>query len=463
MLHPDLVVRGRRVVTPQGSRPAAIHVRNGRVIGILDFDDVPSGCPTDDAGEAVVLPGLVDTHVRTQAPGWSAEQGFANTTLSAAAGGVTTIIDEPLDADPPTTSVSALEARRSAAEGCSFVDVGFWAGVVPGNERELGPLWKAGVFGFKCSLIASSANVRPVTEADLRIVMPALTMIGAQLAVHCEVPAPIQTDHADRHAPRPWIERLGFTPRASRRYESYLMSRPKDTENEAIALLLRLCAEFRTSTHILHLSSSDALTPVYQSRAARLPITSETCPHYLCFVAEEVPDGATAFTSAPPVRERANREFLWAAIANGLVQMVVSDHVPSPDSPARTRSRTFATARKGIASLQLGLSATWTEACKRGCRLEQVVDWMSRAPAALARLGRKGAIKVGCDADLVVFDADAEFLVDSATLCPGHSATPYEGRRLRGVVERTYLRGNLIYNRATGHSDAHGRLLIPQD
>jgi allantoinase len=463
MFLPDLVVRGRRVVTPQGTRPAAVHIHNGRVIGVLDFDDVPSGCPLDEAGDAFVLPGLVDTHVRTQASGWNAEQGFAATTRAAAAGGVTTIVDEPLDADPPTTSVSALEVRRSAAEGRSFVDVGFWAGVLPGNERELGPLAKAGVCGFKCSLIASAENARaPVAEADLRIVMPALTMVGAQLAVHCEAPTPIAA-HADAQAAPRWLERLGIKARASRQYASYLASRPKEAENEAIALVLRLCAEYRTFTHILHLSSSDALTPIYKSRAARLPITAETCPHYLFFVAEEVPDGATAFTTAPPIRERANREFLWAAVTNGLVQMVVSDHVPSSDTATRIRARDFATARSGIASLQLGLSATWTEACKRGCRMEQVVDWMSRAPAALARFTRKGAINVGFDADLVLFDADAEFLVDSETLFPGHSTTPYDGRRLRGVVERTYLRGNLVYSRATGHSDPRGRLLTRHD
>jgi allantoinase len=456
---PDLVVRSRHVVTRGGAGPASVHIRRGRIIGILDFDDVPSGCQLDDAGTAAIIPGLVDTHVRAQATGWDAELGFEVTTRAAAAGGVTTIIEEPFEGNPPVTSVTGLEARRRVAEGHCCVDVGFWAGAVPGNERELGPLLTAGAFGIECALIACDGGaVRPVTEADLRVIMPALARVGALLVVHAEVPGPIEAARARARASRSWVERLPFSKHASK-YTSYLLERPKEAENDAIALLLRLCADYRTSTHILHLSSSDALTAIYHARGARLPVTVETCPHYLCFAAEDVPDGATAFACAPPIRERANREFLWAAVANGLVQMVVSDHRPSPGTMARTPSRDFATARNGIPSLQLGLTATWTEASQRGYRLPQVVDWMCRATAALARLARKGHIDVGYDADLVVFDPDVEFVVDGAALAQGHAGTPYDGRRLRGMVERTYLRGQRVYGRAEGWSDPRGRLL----
>jgi allantoinase len=460
---PDLVVRSRRVVTSRGTRPGAIHIRNGRIIGIVDFEDVPSGCPLDEASDASVLPGLVDSNVHVNEPDrpdrndW---EGFESATRAAAAGGVTTIVDMPLHGVPATTTVSALDLKRRAAEGKCFVDVGFWGGVVPDNARELAPLFEAGVLGFTCVLIASGLDEFPaVSEADLRVAMPALTQIGATLLAHAELAGPIEAALERQRAQRPWFDRLPWVSRASRRYATFLESRPKAAENEAVALLIQLCREYRTRTHIVHLSSSDALAPLFHARAAHLPITAETCPHYLYFVADEIPSGATAFKCAPPIRERENREFLWAALAGGLIQMVVSGHSTPPPALKHVESGDFMKAWAGIASLQLGLSIMWTGARDRGYTLGQVVQWMCLAPARLSGLDRKGALDVGYDADLVVFDPDAEFIVEAETLVHRHRPTPYLGRRLRGSVCRTYLRGKRIYERGTPMPPPSGNLL----
>jgi allantoinase len=454
---PDLVVRSRRVVTPGGTRPGAIHILNGRIAGILDFDDVPAGCPLDEGG-AVVMPGVVDTHVHVSGPGRTESEGFETATRAAAAGGVTTIVDMPRNGVPATTNVSALESKRRAAEGKCFVDVGFWGGAVPGNARDLAPLFEAGVLGFKCFLIASGVDEFPAaSEADLRTVMPALRRIGATLLAHAERAGPIDAALARQRAQRPWFDRMPWVSRASRRYATFLESRPKAAENEAVALLIQLCREYRTRTHIVHLSSSDALAPLFHARAARLPITAETCPHYLYFVADEIPAGATAYKCAPPIRERENREFLWAALAGGLIQMVVSGHSPSPP---RENLRDFMKAPAGMASLQLGLSIVWTGAKDRGYTLDQLAAWMCRSPARLAGLDRKGAIDVGYDADLVVFDPDAEFVVEAEVVAHRHRLTPYFGRRLHGIVGRTYLRGTRIYERGTPMPPPHGKFLV---
>jgi allantoinase len=487
---PDLVVRSRRVVLPTGIRPAAIHILHGKLIGIMDFDNVGSGCALDDAADAAVLPGIVDTHVRVNEPGRSASERFDTVTRAAAAGGVTTIVVTSLDTTPATVNVASLEtSRRAAVEKC-FVDVGFWGGVVPGNVSELPALAAAGVFGFECSFVSSGspgghkglgialgrdkgiANSRHVTEADLRNAMPTLAKVALPLLVHAELPGPIDAATRRLHDARDWISRTLRRSPDGRQYATYLATRPKAAENEAIALSVDLCREFRVRIHIVHLSSSEALTPLYHARVSGLPITAETCPHYLTFVADEIPDGAIVFACRPPIRERENREYLWAALAGGLLQMVVSDHsstaVEMPKAPAD-----FLRARGGMSSLPLSLSATWTGACGRGYTLEQLAQWMCRAPARMAGFGRKGAIEVGYDADLVVFDPDAGFTVDSRAYkssgsqilkssdpqLPAVVPTPYEGRTLRGVVRRTYLRGALTYEEGRAMDVPRGRLL----
>jgi allantoinase len=290
--------------------------------------------------------------------------------------------------------------------------------------------------------------------------MPALARLGLPLLVHAELSAPLDAT-PDRRLGDAFLKR--FSPgarRARRRYRSYLESRPKALENDGIGLMIALCRAFRTPIHIAHLSSSDALSPLFHARAAHLPVTVETCPHYLSFVAEEIPDGATAFKCAPPIRERENREFLWAALAGGLIQMVVSDHSPAPPAlKAKAPSGDFTRAWSGISSLQLSVPATWTEAIARGYTISQLTEWMCRMPARLAGLSRKGSIEPGYDADLVIFDPDAQFTVDAATLQPGQAPTPYLGRRLRGIVERTYLAGQRIYERGRAIERPLGRLL----
>jgi allantoinase len=457
---PDLIVRSQRVVTRDATRPASIHIRGGKIVGVLDFSDWPAGCPLDEGGNAVVMPGVVDTHVHVNEPGCTEGEGFAAATRAAAAGGITTLMDMSPNSIPMTTTLEAVRAKQDAADGKCHVDVGLWGGVVPGNERELAPMLAAGVFGFTCCLGSSGAAGLPiVSEADLRVAMPAIAGLGVPLLVHAELQGPIDAALSRQPARRGLLTRLLTGGRSRRRYGSYLASRPKDAETEAIALIIALCREFQTRIHILHLSSSDALTPLYHARSARLPITAETCPHYLSFVAEEIADGATAFKCAPPIRERENREFLWAALAGGLIQMVVSGHSPAPTGRVR-QSDDFGRAWAGISSLQLSLSATWTGATARGYSLNQVADWMCRMPARIAGLDRKGVIEPGYDADLVVFDPDAEFIVDTSILHGNYTRTPYVGRRLRGVIERTYLRGRRIYERGKAIGSPYGRMLV---
>jgi allantoinase len=462
---PDLIVRSQRVVTPGGIRPASVHIRGGKILGVLDFGDVPAGCQVDEADPAALLPGVVDTHVSVNDPDSAAGTGFELTTRAAAAGGITTLMAMPLSglaAQPmpsprgPTITAEAVAAIRAGAAGRCHVDVGLWGGVVPGNARELMPMFDAGVFGFACSLESSSGQA--MSEADLRVAMPAISRLRVPLLVHAELPGPIAGAAARRSTAGP-LARFLTARRERRSYRAYLESRPKEAEIEAIALMIALGREFHTQIHIVHLSSADALTPLFHARSARLPITADTCPHYLSFVAEEISDGATAFKCDPPIRGRENREFLWAAVAGGLIQMVVSDHSPAPAAMKGRWSGDFTRAWAGISSLPLSLPATWTGASARRYSLEQVTEWMCRMPARLAGLDRKGAIEPGYDADLVVFDPDGEYTVGAGPL-HADSRSPYAAKRLRGIVERTYLRGRRIYERgAPMDNNPAGRVL----
>jgi allantoinase len=461
VLLPDLVLRSRRVVTGGAVRAASVHVRQGKIIGVLDFDDVPAGCRLDDVAQAVVFPGVVDTHVHVNEPGRTEWEGFETATQAAAAGGVTTIVDMPLNSIPATTTVAALEAKRRAAEGKCHVDVGFWGGVVPGNAGDLAALVAEGVFGFKCFLVESGVSEFPaVGEADLASAMPVLTKIGAPLLVHAELPGPIDAAAAARRSELGLLGPLAGPLGKNRRYSAYLQSRPKAAEDQAIALMIRLCAEHRTRVHIVHLSSSDSLSAIFHARSAGLPLSVETCPHYLHFAADEIPDGATAYNCAPPIRERENRVLLWAALAGGLIQMIVSDHSPAPAAMKHVRSGDFFKAWGGISSLQLGLPVIWTTASERGYSMIQLAEWMCSGPAKLAGLNRKGAIDVGYDADFVVWSPESEFTVDRKMLRHRQHLTPYLGCRLRGVIERTYLHGERIYQREGPTPAPTGRLLV---
>jgi allantoinase len=443
------VLRSTRVVVGDGIGPQSIHIEGESIARVFTWESVPPEARLVDVGDDVVLPGLVDTHVHINEPGRTDWEGFETATRAAAAGGVTSIVEMPLNSIPATTTAESLRLKAEAARGKLSVDVGFWGGVVPGNTDQLEPLWKAGVFGFKCFLVPSGvAEFGHVGEADLRAAMPILARLGAPLLVHAELPGPIE-QAAELASCVTWDGRA---------YPCYLESRPRAAENEAIAMMIRLCHEFHTRVHIVHLSSADAL-PMLSAGRLGGPLTIETCPHYLHFAAEEIPDGACQYKCAPPIRERANNDRLWRALEDHLIGMVVSDHSPCPPAMKQLDTGDFAAAWGGIASLQLGLPVMWTGAHTRGIGLDRVSGWMSGAPATLAGLLKKGRIAPGYDADLVVFRPDAEFVVDSATLYHRHKVTPYAGAKLRGVVTTTYLRGRPVYEHGAVAPTTTGRVL----
>lgn len=444
----DVIFRSRRVITPHGSGPAAIHVAGGRIAAVGEYEAVGAGIAVIDAGDAVILPGLVDTHVHINEPGRTEWEGFASATRAAAAGGVTTLLDMPLNSIPATTTAAALEAKRAAARGRVAVDVGFIGGVVPGNAGEVAGLCAAGVHAFKCFLVPSGVEeFTPVTEAGLREVLPILSRLGALLMVHAELPGPL-------------LQAAGSRGDDPRRYSTWLASRPATAEVEAVRLVSALASEYGARIHVVHLSSAESLSVLAAARNAGACVTAETCPHYLTFAAEEIPDGATEFKCAPPIGARANRELLWEALAGGELVAVVSDHSPCPPALKSRDTGNFVSAWGGIASLQLGISAVWTGARARGHSLERLADWMSSGPARLAGLSAtKGAIAAGFDADLILFHPADEFTVDAARLRHRHAVTPYHGRRLAGVVEATYLRGVEVFRRGTPDKPPAGRLL----
>ncbi|WP_308799289.1 allantoinase AllB [Streptomyces sp. UH6] len=437
----ELVVRSTRVVTPEGIRAAQVHVRGQVITAVLAHDaPVPPGALLEDVGDLAVLPGLVDTHVHVNDPGRAHWEGFRSATRAAAAGGVTTLIDMPLNSLPPTTTPHHLEIKREAARGRVHVDVGFWGGAVPDNTGRLRPLHEAGVFGFKAFLSPSGVEEFPeLDRGRLARAMAAIAAFDGLLIVHAEDP------HRLAEAPQ----------RGGPRYADFLASRPRHAEDGAIAQVLELARETRARVHILHLSSSDALPLIAAARADGVRVTVETCPHYLTLTAEEVPDGASEFKCCPPIREAANQDLLWKGLADGTVDCVVTDHSPST---ADLKTTDFATAWGGISGLQLSLSAVWTEARRRGHGLGDVVRWMSAHTAALAGLDRKGAVAAGRDADLVALDPDASFTVDAAGLQHRNPVTAYAGRTLQGVVRATWLRGRRIYLDGT-FTEPAGRLL----
>ena len=432
----ELVIRGRRVVTEHGVGPASVHVTRGYISSISIFEDVPVGAELVEAFDSIVMPGLVDTHVHVNEPGRTDWEGFETATRAAAAGGVTTIVDMPLNSIPATTTPEAFNAKIEAASGKLHVDTAFWGGVVPGNTSQLVKLWEAGVVGFKCFLIHSGVDEFPnVTEQDLREAMPELARLGALLIVHAEVPGPVEA----------CCRTLSEAP--ARSYETFLGSRPREAENEAIATMIRLCRETGCRVHVVHHSSADALPMLREAKGSGLPITAETCPHYLHFAAEEIPDGATEFKCCPPIRERENREMLWDALRDGTIDFVVSDHSPCPPHMKLPAEGDFMNAWGGISSLQLRLPIVWTEASARGFAIEDLARWLCREPAHQVGLDiLKGAIKDGCDADIVIWDPDREFKVEPALLHHRHKLTPYNGEVLRGVVEKTFLRGQIVYD-----------------
>jgi allantoinase len=445
---PQLLVQARRAVTPDGLVPVLIEVTAGKISGVLPYDTATGpwhetvplvALPADE----VLLPGLVDSHVHVNEPGRTEWEGFATATAAAAAGGITTIVDMPLNSLPPVTDAAALAVKRAAAAGQCQVDVAFWGGAVPGNEADRPGLHDAGARGFKCFLADSGVpEFPPLDGTALERAARQVADFGSVLLVHAEDGSLIG---------RP----------AGQDYGAFLRSRPPQAETAAIEQVIEVVRRTGARAHILHVSAAQAVPLLAAARAAGLPVTAETCPHYLALTVQDVPPGGTQFKCCPPVRERANREQLWDGLQAGIIDCVVSDHSPCPPALKRLDAGDFSAAWGGIASVQLALPVVWTFGRERGCTVADLARWMAAAPAQLAGLPAKGAIAVGRDADLVAFAPDAEFAVTREMLRHRHKVTPYLGRRLAGVVRRTWLRGTEVFSGSAAEAAAEpiGELL----
>jgi allantoinase len=432
----DLALRGSRILTADGFRPGAVLISGEKIAAVVGAGEVPAGTRTRECGDLAVMPSLVDTHVHVNEPGRTHWEGFETATAAAAAGGIGTIVDMPLNCSPVTTSRAALETKLAAIDGKLAVDAAFWGGLVPGSLADLEPLAEAGVVGFKCFLTHSGLDEFPnVTRADLDAAMPVIARLGLPLIVHAE------------------LDPCGAAAGDARLYATYLASRPGDMELRAIRLLIELCREHRCRTHVVHLSCADALTEIEAAKNEGLPFTVETCPHYLTFAADEVPDGATGFKCAPPIRSAENRERLWAGLGRGVIDFVVSDHSPCAPELKKADVGDFLAAWGGIAGLQFVLPALWSGAKRRGFALEDVARWSARSTADFVGLP-KGRLEKGRDADVLLFDDAEPFDPDPDRVRHRHRDTPYLGRRLRGVVAAHYLRGKLI--------EQDGRLETPR-
>ncbi len=444
--------RSTRVLTPNGLTPATLLVEQGRITAVQSWSDGAAHASLRDYADLMLLPGLVDSHVHINDPGRTEWEGFKTATQAAASGGVTTLIDMPLNCVPETIDTQALDAKRSAAQNQAWVDWAAWGGVVRGNADALRPLIRAGVPGFKCFLIHSGIDgFAWVDEADLRLALTELRGTGLPLLVHAERAGPVNAA----------TKTLNEKNADWRKYSTYLASRPDAAEVEAIALLLRLAEEFSAHIHIVHLSSAQALPLLAAARERGLPITVETCIQYLWFAAEEIPDGATEFKCAPPIRDAANREALWDALDRGLIDMVTTDHSPCPPAMKRREEGRWDLAWGGIASLGLALPVLWTAMARRGFGIERIGAWMALEPARLAGLtGRKGVLAPAADADFAVFDPGAEWTVSEQHLHFRHKLSPYLGAKLRGRVHETWLRGEQIFGAEQFIGEARGREVV---
>jgi len=423
----DLVIRAEQAYTPEGIRAVEVGVRDGKIVAIEELGFGLSGVSVVDvSADQVLLPGLVDTHVHVNEPGRTEWEGFASATKAAAAGGVTTIIDMPLNSIPPTVTVDALNIKRDVARDKAFVDVGFWGGAIPGNRGDLRPLLDEGVFGFKCFLLHSGVDEFPSLTADeMQEAMEELEPVDGLLIVHAE----------DAHI-------IDSAPEAhGQHYADFLASRPRDAEDRAIADVIERAERTGARAHVLHLSNADSIQRVREAKARGVRLTVETCPHYLTLVAEEVPDGATAFKCCPPIREESNRDALWAGLLDGTIDLIVSDHSPATAELKGVEHGDFGLAWGGVASLQLGLPLVWSEAKRRGVPLERVLQWMGSNTADFVGLAEKGRIAVGNDADFSFFAPEESFTVHAQELRHKNPVTPYDGRELTGRVHRTLLGG----------------------
>lgn len=437
----------KRVVTPEGVRAAGVLVQGERIGAVVPIGDVSADAERHDFGDAAILPGLVDSHVHINEPGRTEWEGFETATRAAAAGGYTMLVDMPLNCLPATTTGAALEAKRAAARGKCRVDWAAWGGVVSDNQGQIEALAAASVFGFKCFLIHPGIDgFTMVTEQQLRVALPHVARTGLPLLVHAELSEPVDAATAKLNGAN-WRE-----------YATYLKSRPDEAELSAIRLLISLCRECRFRLHVVHLSTWQGLELFRTAKDEGLSVSVETCPHYLHFAAEEIPDGATLCKCAPPIRSSENREKLWQGLREGVIDLVATDHSPCPPEMKKLGEDNFRTAWGGISSLSVALPVMWTEAHKRGFALTDIARWMAEGPAQLAGCdSRKGRVAAGCDADLVVFDPEAEFIVAKERLHQRHAVSAYMGERLRGVVKATYVRGKAVFDEGKFPGEPSGR------
>lgn len=427
-----LAIHSKRMLLPDGIKAATLFIDKGLIIGIGSGLAMAEGVELFDAGDLLVMPGLIDPHVHINEPGRTDWEGFDTATRAAIAGGITLLADMPLNSAPVTTTAAAFDDKHASAEGKLHCDCGFWGGIIPGNEDEIEPLIRRGVLGFKAFLIHSGIDEFPnVTETHLRKAMPVIAAHGLPLLVHCELAGPVD-----------------IPPGSSRSYLSWLASRPRKWEDDAIELMIRLCAEYNCPTHIVHLSSSSAIGSIRRAKESGLPLTVETAPHYLYFAAESIPDADPLFKCTPPIRDRQNNERLWEALIEGVIDFIATDHSPAPPAMKQTTGGDLTTAWGGISSLQVSLPVVWTAAKRRGLPVTHLAKWLSSSPAVLAgESTRRGRLSPGYRADLTVFDPDRSFTVDPERLYHKHKLTPYAGETLHGVVEQTWLNGAKVYDR----------------
>ncbi len=439
------LIQSRHLVLPEQTISGYLLVEGEKITAVYQEGDVLPDLPVRDSGDAWVFPGLVDTHVHINEPGRTEWEGFVTATSAAAAGGVTTLVDMPLNSDPVTTTAEAFQLKLDAASGKLHVDVGFHGGVVPGNTSDLEDLIRMGVLGMKAFMVYSGIpEFLNVTSKEIAAALPILQRQGIPFLAHAEVDGPVELEGQDY-----------------RSYKRYLASRPSVWETDAIAILIDLCRKTRCHVHVVHLATADALPMIAAARAEGLPLTVETCPHYLHFQADGIPDGDTRFKCAPPIREGHHREALWKALQDGIIDLVASDHSPCPPSMKSLEEGNFVKAWGGICSLQLGLPIMLTECRARGIDPRMIARWMSEAPARLVGLHpRKGVLAPGADADLVIVDPQKPFTVNGATLRHRHKVTPYDHETLYGVVQTSYLRGRVVYDINSGDTVASGRVVL---
>ncbi|MBT4554394.1 MAG: allantoinase AllB [Candidatus Marinimicrobia bacterium] len=441
---PDFAIASQKVLTLEGEKPAAILIKGEKILDVVSIENIPENCPTEDMGNNMIMPGLVDVHVHINEPGRTDWEGFETATKAAAAGGITTIVDMPLNCIPVTTTVDALNQKIIATKDQLWIDCGFYGGLIPDNIQDLESLADAGVLGFKAFLSPSGIDEFPnISEKHLREALHILAKKGIPVLVHAE------------------LENGATSSEENKTYKYFQESRPKSWENNAIKLLIQLCREFNVHIHIVHLSSADILPEIAQTRKDGFPLTVETCPHYLHFSSERISDGDTRFKCAPPIWNGENRENLWAGLEEGIINFITSDHSPCTPELKNLEAGNFEKAWGGISSLQFALPVIWTECKQRGYSLEQLINWMSKQPAKfIGKDQQKGQISPGFDADLVCWNPDKKYIIKKEAIHHKNKLTPYEGESLYGVVNATFLRGQKVYENGQFLGKSKGKIIF---